>query len=78
MGEDDDHEIEEKDMSEEYANLSESQPGDSYRIEKEPTKPQPRQAQKNNKKVQDMPIVKNLDLGKITGMNVDMDEEIML
>ena len=25
-----------------------------------------------------MPIVKNLDLGKITGMNVEMQDEIML
>lgn len=55
-------------MSEEYAKLSMSPPGDSYRLEKQINQPMPRQAQKNNQKVHEMPIVKNLDLGKITGM----------
>ena len=65
-----------EDMSEDYGKLSMSPPGDSFRIEKQIDHPMPRQAQKNNKKVHEMPIIKNLDLGKITGMQ--QAEEIVL
>ena len=57
-----------EDESEEYAKLTMSPPGDSFRLEKKVDKPNPRQVQKNNGKVHEVPIVKNLDLGKITGM----------
>ena len=62
-----------EDMSEDYEKLSMSPPGDSFRIEKRIDHPVPRQAQKNNQKVHEMPIIKNLDLGKITGMQEEQE-----
>ena len=68
-----------EDMSEEYGKLSMSPPGDSFRIDKHIDHPMPRQAQKNNAK---LPMIKNLDLGKITSMQQqeqhEEEEEIML